>query len=96
VLFTDTTPGLPLAYVQQIDGRRRDVLIAGSGPMSDEARQELDRRVNLFAAGAPDAPGVFVVSKEPGYLPQWTLRDRQFVPFDLIWKVEPAGKEAAP
>jgi hypothetical protein len=97
ILVTDGTPGAPLAYVQEVEGRGRHVILLGAGPrLSAEARRLVEERKQRLTQGLEDEPGIFVVSNLPDYVPPWVREHAILVPFGSIWKAEPRGKEADP
>jgi len=99
-LFADTTVAPPLVYVQVIEGRRPDVLLAAVGTrppyLSREESRRYWRRAETFQALRAEGRRVFVASDQPAYMPGWMVNHMRLehVPvFEVLPKEAPAGEE---
>jgi len=83
IIFADSTIAPPLLYVQEVNGRRKDVKII-SGLVSSEDSPEFNEQTieKLLTERA-----VYVVSPVPGYCPQFLLERYEFKQAGVLWKV---------
>jgi len=98
VLLADSTTAPPLVYVQEVEGRRPDVLLATVGTRPAYLSAEASARYwrcdrSLLDEFADAGRRVFVVSDQPGYMPRWMADHTRREPFGPIYEVLP---KAAP
>lgn len=83
IIFADSTTAPPLLYVQEVNGRRKDVKII-SGLVSSEDSPEFNEQTieKLLTERA-----VYVVSPVDGYCPPFLLERYEFKQTGVLWKV---------
>jgi len=97
VLLADSTPRAPLTYVWDVEGRRPDVLLAGSAaarhgdPLADEPWYG-DK--NLFPALTATGRRAFVASKQPDYVPGWVRDHARLESRGVLYEVLPAASRS--
>ncbi len=83
IIFADSTTAPPLLYVQEVNGRRRDVkIISGHGASEGLAEFNGCAIEKLLAEKA-----VYVVSPVDGYCPRFLLERYEFKRAGVLWKV---------
>lgn len=98
-LFADSTTAPPLVYVQEVEGRRPDILLATRGTLPAYLSEEETARYwhadrNLLDDLAAAGRRVFLVSDQAGYMPDWMEEHTRREPFGSIYEVLP--KRPAP
>jgi hypothetical protein len=91
-LFADSTTAPPLVYVQEVEGRRPDLLLATVGTLpaylsAGEAAHYWGADRSLLDDLAAEGRRVFVVSDQPGYMPKWMEEHTRREPFGAVYEV---------
>ncbi|MFO8014000.1 MAG: DUF2723 domain-containing protein [Phycisphaerae bacterium] len=99
-LFADSTTAPPLVYVQEVEGRRPDVLLVTPGTLpaylsAHEAAHYWGADRSLLGDLAATGRRVFVVSDQPGYMPKWMEEHTRREPFGPIYEVLPKSETPA-
>ncbi len=94
VLLADSTVAPPLVYVQVVEGRRPDVLLAAAGTRppylsASEAVRYWRSEASLLPALAAEGRRVFVVSDQRRYMPRWVRDHPRRAAFGPIYEVRP-------
>lgn len=93
-LFADSTTAPPLVYVQEVEGRRPDLLLATVGTLpaylsADEAAYYWGADRSLLGDLADEGRRVFLVSDQAGYRPKWMEEHTRREPFGPVFEVLP-------
>ncbi len=83
IIYADGTTVYPLLYIQEIEGKRRDVtIVSGHGSVNNLKEYNEDVIDKVLTERA-----VYVVSPVPGYCPQFLLERYEFKQAGVLWKV---------
>ncbi|UCE98667.1 MAG: DUF2723 domain-containing protein [Planctomycetota bacterium] len=83
IIYADTTTVHALLYVQQVNGKRRDVRIVSEYDSSENAPALTEDTIEQLIQDSP----VYVVSALKGYCPQFLLERYEFEQVGVLWKV---------
>jgi hypothetical protein len=83
IIYADGTTAYALLYIQEIEGKRRDVtIVSGHGAVNNLKEYNEDVIDELLTERA-----VYVVSRVQGYCPGFLLERYNFVPAGIIWRI---------
>jgi hypothetical protein len=83
IIYADGTTAYPLLYIQEIEGKRRDVtIVSGHGSVNNLKEYNEDVIDKVLTERA-----VYVVSPLAGYCPQFLLERYEFEQSGVLWKV---------
>ncbi len=83
IIYADGTTVYALLYIQEIEGKRRDVtIVSGHGSVNNLKEYNEDVIDKVLTEQA-----VYVVSPLAGYCPQFLLERYSFVPEGIIWRI---------
>ena len=85
IIYADGTTVYALLYAQEVEGKRRDVLIVSSHGSVDNLQKYDDEVI----AGLLERRAVYVVSPVEGYCPADWLSRFNFVRAGILWRVKP-------
>ena len=92
VIYADTTTVGPLLYLQEVKGIRPDVKIVSGTINSKDAPKFDERTIGQLLEAVP----VYVVSREPGYCPQFVLDHYNFIRAGILWQVVESEEQIEP
>ena len=83
IIYADGTTVYPLLYIQEIEGKRRDVtIVSGHGSVNNLKEYNEDVIDKVLTERA-----VYVVSPLAGYCPRFLLEQYEFEQAGVLWKV---------
>lgn len=83
VIYADATTVAPLLLAQQVKAKRPDVKIISGTVNSTDAPEFNEQTINKLPENGP----IYVVSRKPGYCPEFVLGDYDLVQAGILWKV---------